>query len=87
MKFILPAPLDEDIGSEIIIEMEDVAPLRDAIAKWPGRLSRYVTSDKNRLLEHVSSRFLFAQNGRVVQLDDPVTNQSIIHMLLMATGG
>ena len=87
MVFILPAPFHKDFGKRLEICIEGALTLRESILRWPRKLLEREFRSFPPVDENILARFLFIQNGRLVRIDEPVTNQSTIQVMLTATGG
>jgi hypothetical protein len=87
MVWILPAPFHEDFGERLEVEIKGAILLRESILRWPRNLLERAFPSYPPVDENILARFLFIQDGRLVRLDETVTNQSTIQVMLTATGG
>ncbi|MCF8068174.1 MAG: hypothetical protein K9L30_06290 [Desulfobacterales bacterium] len=87
MKFIVPETYRSVIGNEIRIEIKGSLSLRSIIFKWPEAISEKIFISKELNDEIILSQFLFFREDKIVRLDDKISNQDIVKILLTATGG
>ncbi len=87
MRFLLPGLFQREFGSEIQLEVEGEATLRDAVTRGSAQLCGIAFGGQSPSDEALLSRFLFFRKGRLVRLDDAVSNHCTIQVLLIATGG
>lgn len=87
MTFVFTEPFISVAGAEISLHCPEPLPLRQLVRRWPAALFSPMAGNGPPTEDRILSRFLFSRDGRLVGLDDAVSDTDVITVMMSATGG